>query len=978
MTSLFENLPLPGFGAADLARPTAAAPSRGPGAGPGAGSGAPGARGRSFTQATLDVPDGTPDDVALPGPVRGDGEPDDGRVHGAGSEPGRGAGARDGGGGDRRDHHDGGGRDHRDDEHARGPRRPRVDPDTLLEGLNPEQREAVLHRGSPLLIVAGAGSGKTRVLTHRIAHLLATHQARPGEILAITFTNKAAAEMRERVEAIVGPQARMMWVSTFHSACVRILRKEAATLGLRSTFSIYDSADSQRLLTMVARELDLDSKKYPPKALGAKISALKDELVDPETFAATAPSDAGSFDAVLAQVYQRYQTRLRQAHALDFDDLIMTTVHLLQAFPAVAEHYRRRFRHVLVDEYQDTNHAQYTLVRELAGVGAAGRAAEGAAADGAGDAAGARAGGGVADGTAASGSVEAGSVEPGHDELRGELTVVGDADQSIYAFRGATIRNILEFEADYPDARTILLEQNYRSTQTILSAANAVISRNPGRGPKRLWTDSGAGAQIVAYVADNEHEEARFVAEEIDRLGDSAGVRPGDVAVFYRANAQSRALEEVLIRVGLPYKVVGGTRFYERREVKDAVAYLRALANPDDDVNVRRILNVPKRGLGDRSEAMVSAYAERERISFGAALERLDEVPGLGTRAVTGLRGFATMMAELRALVDSGAGPAEVLGAVLDRSGYLAELRASEDPQDASRVENLSELHAVASEFEESEPEGGLADFLERVSLVADSDQIPGDGEGGADQGVVTLMTLHTAKGLEFPVVFLTGMEDGTFPHMRSLADTDQLAEERRLAYVGLTRARERLYISRAAVRTAWGVPNEFPASRFLDDLPDDLVDWRRRESSMDVLRRPGSGSGYGSGSYGSGGYGSGGYGSGGSRSGTASSGGYYGSSGSARSGQGARGAASSRARSTAPSASGSAAADGPRFGSATPRPDAAVPSLALGDKVTHDAYGMGTVVALEGSGPNAVAKVDFGTEGTKRLLLRFSPVTKL
>ncbi|WP_258726173.1 DNA helicase PcrA [Cellulomonas sp. NS3] len=942
MTSLFENLPLPGFGAADLARPTAAAPSQGPAAGRGAGA-IPGARGRAFTQATLDVPNGASEDVSLPGPVRGDGEPDDGRVHAAGSAAGRGAAVPD----DGRDARS----DHRDDEHAHSPRRPRVDPDALLEGLNPEQREAVLHRGSPLLIVAGAGSGKTRVLTHRIAHLLATRQARPGEILAITFTNKAAAEMRERVEAIVGPQARMMWVSTFHSACVRILRKEAATLGLRSTFSIYDSADSQRLLTMVARELDLDAKKYPPKALGSKISALKDELVDPETFAATVPSDAGSFDAVLAQVYQRYQTRLRQAHALDFDDLIMTTVNLLQAFPAVAEHYRRRFRHVLVDEYQDTNHAQYTLVRELAGVGAAARAADGAAAEGA--------------------PVDGAPTEVGHDELRGELTVVGDADQSIYAFRGATIRNILEFEADYPDARTILLEQNYRSTQTILSAANAVISRNPGRKPKRLWTDSGAGAQIVAYVADNEHEEARFVAEEIDRLGDSAGVRPGDVAVFYRANAQSRALEEVLIRVGLPYKVVGGTRFYERREVKDAVAYLRALANPDDDVNVRRILNVPKRGLGDRSEAMVSAYAERERISFGAALERLDEVPGLGTRAVTGLRGFATMMAELRALVDSGAGPAEVLGAVLDRSGYLAELRASEDPQDASRVENLSELHAVASEFEESEPEGSLADFLERVSLVADSDQIPGDGEGGVDQGVVTLMTLHTAKGLEFPVVFLTGMEDGTFPHMRSLADTDQLAEERRLAYVGLTRARERLYISRAAVRTAWGVPNEFPASRFLDDLPEDLVDWRRRESSMDVLRRPGGGSGFGSGSYGSGGYGSGS-----SRSGTASSGGYYGSSGSARSGQASRGASSSRARAAAPSAS--AAADGPRFGSATPRPDAAVPSLALGDKVTHDAYGMGTVVALEGAGPNAVAKVDFGSEGTKRLLLRFSPVTKL
>ncbi|HYQ75204.1 DNA helicase PcrA, partial [Cellulomonas sp.] len=743
MTSLFENLPLPGLALSDLGRLPAAVPPRGDQPGDGAGAG----------EAT-DAP--------------GDG----------------------------------------DDRRGRG-RAPSIDADALLVGLNPQQRAAVLHHGGPLLIVAGAGSGKTRVLTHRIAHLLATRQARAGEILAITFTNKAAAEMRERVASLVGPSARMMWVSTFHSACVRILRREAQTLGLRQSFSIYDSADSQRLLSLVARELDLDPKKYPPKALQSKISNLKDELVDPDAFAATA-SGSNDFDQALAQVYTRYQQRLRQANALDFDDLIMTTVNLLQAFPAVAEHYRRRFRHVLVDEYQDTNHAQYVLVRELAGVGAA---------------------------------------DPGADAAvpRGELTVVGDADQSIYAFRGASIRNIMEFEADYPDATTILLEQNYRSTQTILSAANAVISKNPGRKPKRLWTDSGSGPKIVAYVADNEHEEARFVAEEIDRLGDSDGVRPGDVAIFYRANAQSRALEEVLIRVGLPYKVVGGTRFYERREIKDAVAYLRAIANPDDDVNLRRILNVPKRGLGDRSEAMVAGYAERERVSFGQALERLEEVPGLGTRAITGLRAFAEMMSDLRALTESGAGPAEILSVVLDRSGYLAELRASEDPQDQTRVENLAELHAVASEFEQSDPEGDLADFLERVSLVADSDQIPSDdggddadGEPKPDQGVITLMTLHTAKGLEFPVVFLTGMEDGTFPHMRSLADTDQLAEERRLAYVGLTRARQRLYISRAAVRTAWGVPNEFPPSRFLDDLPEDLIDWRRRESSNDRLRGPG------------------------------------------------------------------------------------------------------------------------------------------
>ncbi len=778
--------------------------------------------------------------------------------------------------------------------------------DALVDGLNPQQREAVVHEGGPLLIVAGAGSGKTRVLTHRIGYLLATQRARAGEILAITFTNKAAAEMRERVEQLVGPAAGRMWVSTFHSACVRILRREAGTLGLRSSFSIYDSADSQRLLTLVARELDLDPKRYPAKALANKISNLKDELVDPETFAATNGNGAtNDFDAALAQVYTRYQARLKQAHALDFDDLIMSTVHLLQGFPAVAEHYRRRFRHVLVDEYQDTNHAQYVLVRELVGTG-----------DG--------------------------------DVPQGELTVVGDADQSIYAFRGASIRNILEFGADYPDARTILLEQNYRSTQNILSAANAVISRNPGRAGKRLWTDSGAGAQIVAYVADTEHEEARFVAEEIDRLGDAENVRPGDVAIFYRANAQSRALEEVLVRVGLPYKVVGGTRFYERKEIKDAIAYLRAIANPDDDVNLRRILNVPKRGLGDRSEAMVAGFAERERISFGAALERLDEVPGLGTRAIVGMGSFAEMMSELR-LLAVDAGPAEVLGAVLDRSGYLAELRGSDDPQDASRVENLAELHAVAAEFSQSDPDGDLADFLERVSLVADSDQIPTPDEGDPeaanrpDPGVVTLMTLHTAKGLEFPVVFLTGMEDGTFPHLRSLSDSDQLEEERRLAYVGLTRARERLYISRAAVRTAWGVPNEFPPSRFLDDLPEELIDWRRRESSTSQLRG-GWGSGYGT--------------SGGYRNQSSSGGGY-------------RAKPERDDRPSLPST-------GATFGSATPRADSAIPQLAIGDRVTHDSYGLGTVIAIEGAGPNSVAKVDFGTSGTKRLLLRFSPVTKL
>lgn len=814
-----------------------------------------------------------------------------------------------------------------------------------MVGLNPEQRAAVVHAGGPLLIVAGAGSGKTRVLTHRIASLLATGRARPGEILAITFTNKAAAEMRERVEGLIGPAAQRMWVSTFHSACVRILRREAATLGLRSSFSIYDAADSQRLITLVSRELDLDPKKYPARSLSNKISDLKNELIDPETYARTsgacaAPdaeqTSAPEFDQVLADVYTRYQSRLAQASALDFDDIIMTTVNLLQAFPAVAEHYRRRFRHVLVDEYQDTNHAQYVLVRELAGVT----------------------------------SEPAADTDAGPVHEPAELTVVGDADQSIYAFRGATIRNILEFEADYPDARTILLEQNYRSTQNILTAANAVISRNLDRKPKRLWTDAGAGAQIVGYVADNEHGEARFVAEEIDRLGDQDEVRPGDVAIFYRTNAQSRALEEVLIRVGLPYKVVGGTRFYERREVKDAVAYLRALANPDDDVNLRRILNVPKRGLGERAEALVAAYGDRERISFGAALAHVDDIPGMTTRTLKPLRAFRDLFDGLRELVESGASVADILGAVLDRTGYLAELRASDDPQNASRVENLAELHAVALEFGQSDPEGTLADFLERVSLVADSDQIPdedvadgaAEAEPRVDPGVVTLMTLHTAKGLEFPVVFLTGMEDGTFPHVRSLYDEGELAEERRLAYVGITRARQRLYVTRSAVRSAWGTANEFPPSRFLDDIPEGLWDWRRRESSIQTLR--GGGSGWGSSDR-----------SRPARRDSASpSPGRFGPTSPFR-----RDSAGKTVRAEASGAdAGSATGTGAKFGSAAPRDDASIPSLAIGDAVQHEAYGQGRVVELEGVGPKAVAKVDFGAQGAKRLLLRYSPVTKL
>ena len=731
----------------------------------------------------------------------------------------------------------------------------------LLEDLNPPQRAAVVHQGSPLLIVAGAGSGKTRVLAHRIAYLLAARGAQPGEILAITFTNKAAGEMKERVASLVGGRSRAMWVSTFHSACVRILRAEHKVLGFTSTFSIYDAADSQRLMALVCRELDLDPKRYPPRSFSAQVSNLKNELIDHETYTRTA---ANHMEQTVAEAYARYQARLREANAFDFDDLIMTTVNLLQAFPAVAEHYRRRFRHVLVDEYQDTNHAQYVLVRELVGSGTA-------------------------------------EVPPA------ELCVVGDADQSIYAFRGASIRNILQFEEDYPDATTILLEQNYRSTQTILSAANSVISRNSGRRAKNLWTDSDAGRAVVGYVADNEHDEAAFVATEIDALGDVGEAKPSDVAVFYRTNAQSRVFEEVFIRVGLPYKVVGGVRFYERREVRDALAYMRVLANPTDAVSLLRILNTPRRGIGDRAQACVTALAERERIPFNQALLRAADAPGINPRSLVAIEAFNRLMETLGTLVEAGSGPATVLVAAMEQTGYLAELQASTDPQDETRAENIGELEAVCREYEEANPEGTLADFLEQVSLVADADQIPdAEGESG---GVVTLMTLHTAKGLEFPVVFLTGLEDGVFPHMRSLADPKELEEERRLAYVGITRARQRLYLSRAVVRSAWGAPSYNPPSRFLEEVPEELVDWQRVGSSVSV-----------------------------------------------------------------PPA-GAALAARPTTRSPGNR---AVVSLSPGDRVTHDTFGLGTVVSTAGIAEKSEATIDFGTSGVKRLLLRYAPVDKL
>ena len=843
----------------------------------------------------------------------------------------------------------------------------------LLQGLNPAQYEAVIYQGGPLLIVAGAGSGKTRVLTHRIAYLLATGRARGSEILAITFTNKAAAEMRERLETLVGGAGKYMWVLTFHSACVRILRREHEAAGLRSSFSIYDATDSQRLITLIVRELGIDPKRFTPKAFANRISDLKNELITPLQFAETA-NTSNPFERHLAEVYRAYNQRLKAANALDFDDIIMRTVQLLRAKPAIAQLYRRRFRHVLVDEYQDTNHAQYVLVRELVGVASQGPS--------------------------------------------GELTVVGDSDQSIYAFRGATIRNIEEFEKDFPNSHTILLEQNYRSTQNILSAANAVISQNDGRRAKNLWTALGDGEKIVGYVADSEYDEARWVSQEIERLGEENGVRPGQVAVFYRTNAQSRALEEAFMRAGVPYKVVGGTRFYERKEIKDALAYLRAVDNPDDTVSLRRIFNVPKRGLGQKAEATLAAHAEQYGISFGQAISDAagrarpqtpdgqitltPPVAGLATRTRTQVRRFDDILEGLRTQLREGAGVAELLDSALDTSGYLAELRASDDPQDASRVENLAELHAVAEDFQQENPTGTLAEFLERVSLVADSDQIP-DDDGG--QGQVTLMTVHTAKGLEFPVVFVTGFEDGTFPHSRSLADESELAEERRLAYVALTRARERLYLTRAAVRSAWGASNVMVASRFLDDIPPELMRWEREASSMDSLRA-GYG-GFSSGGYREGGYRESGYGDGGYQRGrgdNSSYGGYQGGSGSSYGGNyggsgnygGGRrvdedddfsapigtGRRSSgklgRVESAKDRAKDRAKARRSQKLGVKAEPEAEESGIKLGDKVRHDAYGVGTVIALEGSGKSTVAKVEFSDGVVKRLMLRYAPVVKL
>ena len=637
----------------------------------------------------------------------------------------------------------------------------------LIEALNPVQAEAVLHTEGPVLIVAGAGSGKTRALTHRIAYLIREHGVSPYAILAITFTNKAAREMAARVEGLLGQRiAKGMWILTFHSACARILRREHDHLGLPSSFTIYDEGDTERLLTSVLKDLNLDVKRYPPRAMSAAIGKAKDNVLSAGEFAQM----AGNFyEQTIANVYMEYEKRKLGAGALDFDDLITETVRLFRDHPAVLEHYQEWFRYILVDEYQDTNRAQYQLVNLLA------------------------------------------------DKYR-NVCVVGDADQGVYSWRGATIQNLLDFERDYPDAEVFLMEQNYRSTSNILAIANALIEHNVQRKPKSLWTETTEGELAVRFRADDEHEEALFVAEETHRLVEDEAHRYSDVAVFYRTNAQSRVLEDIFMRAGIPYRVVGGVRFYQRKEVKDVLAYLRLLLNPQDVISARRVVNTPKRGIGDATVAALEGFAAIEQIPFLEATRRADELADLGARAKGAIAGFVGVMHRLQEAFESGARPQRMVEAAATESGYLLELEAERTVEAEGRIENLRELGGVAAEFEQRSPEGSLAEFLEQVSLVSEQDEY--DEESGS----VTLMTLHNAKGLEFPVVFIIGLEDGVFPHYRSMGDPAHLEEERRLMYVGVTRARERLYMTYAWSRTLFGSTSYSPPSRFLGEIPTELV----------------------------------------------------------------------------------------------------------------------------------------------------------
>lgn len=896
---------------------------------------------------------------------------------------------------------------------------PEINPQTLLEGLNPQQSKAVQYTGPALLIGAGAGSGKTRVLTRRIAWILANRKAWPSQILAITFTNKAAAEMRERLASLIGPAANSMWVSTFHSACVKILRTHGDSIGLKSGFSIYDSSDCERLVKIIASELNIDIKKFTPKLLLSKISDFKNNLVTwqenlknyaPDYKPGASVSGASSFnaagnaDALYSAVYAEYQNRLSVSNAVDFDDLIMLTVKLLRQNPQVSAYYKRKFRYILVDEYQDTNHAQYVLIRQLAGVGEAG----------------------VGDNSArfaTTDASEASSVSPDFPQLsQSSITVVGDSDQSIYAFRGADIRNIQDFEQDFPNATTIMLEQNYRSTQTILDAANSVISNNTNRKPKKLWTSLGKGSPIVGYVADNAQGEAMWVAQEIARLASEDGINYSDIAIMYRANSQSRSLEDALIKSGLPYQLVGGTKFYERREVKDALAYLQSIANPDDDVNMRRILNVPKRGLGARAESQITSYAKENSISFWSALSQIDKIAeqiGISSRTFNALKSFRDLITSLIDFMKANdSKPSKVVENVLNESGLLQDLRESKDPQDEFRVDNLSQLQSVAAEYEQNTPDANVAGFLETTALVADSDQLPDQGE---DTGKVTLMTLHTAKGLEYPVVFLTGMEQGTFPHSRCVDNQKELCEERRLAYVGITRAKKILYVTWAAERSQWGKSAEMIQSQFLDEIPADLICWKRKEA--DVMRAGLRGAGrdfdrdfgddfagdfsddfgsdggwgddsyttYGGSSYGGSRYSKSHYGSsyGSSKSygksyGSSSYGNSYGKSYGSKSGKvttriARKSSASYQSQSSTSNLQSSTSSLSYKKQSLQEKDNHLnINDFHEGDKISHDTYGLGTVLKTQDKGRNSIITVDFGSDGVKRLMLRVAPIEKL
>lgn len=794
----------------------------------------------------------------------------------------------------------------------------------LLSGLNPQQLEAVTYRGPALLIVAGAGSGKTSVLTRRIASLLRAREAWPSQILAITFTNKAAGEMRERVEAIVGDAARGMWISTFHSACVRILRREAEQFGFTKSFTIYDSGDSRALIKRLVKEHEADAYGLTPASVQSRISKLKNELSDAEGYARQA-NMSDPAERIFVELFADYQRQLQKANAFDFDDLIGQTVYLFRAFPQVADTYRRRFRHILVDEYQDTNHAQYALIHELT------RPVSGDAPD-----------------PYASNGMMIFEPETTPELEGASLTVVGDSDQSIYAFRGADIRNISEFERDFPGARVVLLEQNYRSTQNILSAANAVIGNNFDRKDKKLWSDKGDGDKIIGFTGYSQHDEAQFVADEVESLR-RAGYPYSEMAVFYRTNSQSRALEEIFIRSAVPYKIMGGTKFYERAEIKDALAYLVAVANPADEMAVRRILNKPRRGIGDVSETAIARFAEEHGITFREALSAPEQL-GFGPKIQAAI---AQLDAVLKAATEimlpaSGEVPpptsvADGLVVLLSQSGYLDALRASRDPQDEARVENLDEFVAVARDFARNNPEGTIVDFLTEVALVSDADDL--DDESGS----VSLMTMHTAKGLEYDAVFVTGVEEDLIPHRISAGEPGGPQEERRLFYVGITRARKRLHLSLAMTRAQFGEVSVAMPSRFLQEIPAGLIDWR--QSPGDVNSRGGMQS----------------------RALNARRAGGFGGSG----GSGDRFAVKPLPGRESLKPLSTAMDKFPNRVTAKMRDNGDL-ELAPGDRIRHTDFGDGRVDAVTGEGAKRIAHVRFDTAGQKKLLIKVAPIEKI